>query len=73
MSAALCRDAATVRRRTLFPLSAVEVHRARVDLAHLLHGTGHSFRSIRQVLNLSGPEEARKLVAKGARVRKRDV
>lgn len=51
------------------PLSGVEVHRQRVGLALGLRDLHKSYREIRQILNLSGPDEARRLCAKGRRLR----
>lgn len=57
------------RRRTFFPLSAVEVknHRARMAL-NLKVERDFSFAAIRQVLRCGGPGEARGLVARGHRL-----
>lgn len=59
------------RRKTCFPLSGRAVGEQRMRLAWMLHTVGMTrpltFREIRQVLNLSGPEEARRLVAKARR------
>lgn len=51
--------------RTLFPLTASQVLQYRADVACKLRRGGFSFREIRQILKCSGPEEARRLVAKG--------
>lgn len=57
------------RRKTLFPLDSKRVCQERAILARFLHKTeGFSFRAIRQILNLSGPEDARRLVVKGYRM-----
>lgn len=58
-----------VRRKTFFPLDSKRVCQERAILARFLHKTdGFSFRAIRQILNLSGPEDARRLVVKGYRM-----
>lgn len=54
------------RRKTLFPLSGKEVCAERVKLAGFL-SRHYSAHCIRQILNLRGPDEARRLVAKSRR------
>ncbi len=53
-----------VRRKTLFPLSPKLVRNQRAIIAAELHGMKFSFYEIRQVLKCSGPEDARRLVAR---------
>lgn len=58
----------SARRRTLFPIPARELHERRACLARTMRLGGDSFYAIRQLLNLRGPEEARRLVAAGDRL-----
>ena len=56
------------RRKTLFPLSSRQVCEARCRLVQQLAvNDGYSAREVRQILNLSGPDEARRLLAKSQR------
>ena len=59
-------------RKTCFPLSGRKLCEQRALTAWMLHMAGMtrplSHREIRQVLNLSGPDVARRLVAKGRRL-----
>ena len=52
------------RRKTLYPLNAQQAFSHRAVLALRLHNDGQSFNAIRQILNLTGPDKARGLVAK---------
>lgn len=53
------------RNKTIFPLNSREVFKWRVITAWMLRKEGVSFRGIRQVMKLSGPDQARRLVARG--------
>lgn len=59
------------RRKTCFPLAGRELHEQRARVALMLSVAGMtrplSFREIRQVLNLCGPDVARRLVATAKR------
>ena len=55
-------------RKTLYPMSAKEVSDARSLLCLKLFKLGTSFRELRQIFNLSGPDQARNYVAKGKRL-----
>ena len=70
----LCRNCAGLRqkpgaaaRRTRFPLTPRQVNRERAALAHWWREKGFTFAEIRQLLNLSGPDAARRLVAQAER------
>ena len=52
------------RRKNILPLTTIQIGRHRALLALKLHNAGQSFRAIRQILNLCGPDRARGLVAK---------
>jgi len=56
------------RRKTLFPLTSREVFVSRSWSAYMLHRDGHNYFAIRQILKCSGPEEARRLVARAATI-----
>jgi hypothetical protein len=56
-----------LRRKTLFPLNSREVFQRRKEIALELFQSGHKYNAIRQILNLSGPDKARALVARGVR------
>ncbi len=56
------------RRKTLYPLSAKQVSDQRALLCLNLFKLGTSFRELRQIFNLSGPDRARDYVAKGKRL-----
>jgi hypothetical protein len=60
------------KRNFCRPLASRELGQERARVAVLLHRVGTqrplSFREIRQVMNLTGPDVARRLVARGARM-----
>lgn len=53
-----------MRNKTILPLNSQDICHHRAVLALRLRNAGQSYRAIRQILNLSGPDRARGYVAK---------
>ena len=64
----LSKIAQAKRRKTLFPMPGRDLHFAKACAALRLDALGYTAREIRQIMNLSGPDQARGLVAKGRRL-----